>query len=159
VTIGEWGSINKDNLTARIEHAKFYMAEAKKRGIAALWWDNNLPEPGEQTFGLFDRETLTWSHPEIVDAIIAAAAGTHVTRELIPKQDDDKFMESRDSSAIFNVNSFPVKLFNLQGKQIPATWTGAGPSSYIPDVISTGSYILRTETPGETGASRVSKLR
>ncbi len=78
VVIGEWGSINKSNEDARIAHAKYFMEEAYKRGICAIWWDNNLPRPGEQTFGLLDRSTCKWSHPQIVDAIMEGIGGSEI---------------------------------------------------------------------------------
>ena len=42
VVIGEFGSINKGNDSARVQHAKDFIEVATKRNITCIWWDNNL---------------------------------------------------------------------------------------------------------------------
>ncbi len=68
VVMGEWGSINQDNLQDRLTHATYYAEAAAARGIVPIWWDNgNVNE-----LGIFDRRNVSWYFPEIADAIINA---------------------------------------------------------------------------------------
>lgn len=70
VVIGEWGSIDKDNTTARVEHAGYYANACRERGILSVWWDNGVED---EEFGIFNRRELSWFYPEIADAIIQGA--------------------------------------------------------------------------------------
>jgi len=67
VVMGEWGNLNRNNLTERVEHAAYYAKGCIDRGICPVWWDNG----NSDHFGILNRNTLQWSHPEIADAIIA----------------------------------------------------------------------------------------
>ena len=69
VVLGEWGSINHTNSAARLQHAAYYMREARQYGMCAVWWDNGYPEE----FGLMDRKTRTWIFPEMVDQLLESA--------------------------------------------------------------------------------------
>lgn len=76
VVIGEFGTINKNNESDRIEHAEFFVKEAKKRGIPVIWWDNGYNEAGKgESYALLNRRSLTWYHPEIAKALIRGAGG------------------------------------------------------------------------------------
>ncbi|MCM1054391.1 MAG: glycoside hydrolase family 5 protein [Bacteroides sp.] len=70
VVIGEFGSRNKDNLEARIEHAAYYVSEARSAGISCVWWDNNAFIGNGELFGLYDRAEMTWKYPDIVIALM-----------------------------------------------------------------------------------------
>ncbi len=59
--ITEFSSADKNNTAARTEHAGYYTAAAKEHGIPCFWFDDG---------SLFHRSTLTWSYPEIVDAMV-----------------------------------------------------------------------------------------
>lgn len=68
--IGEFGARDKDNLEARINYAAYYVAAARSRGITCLWWDNYAFEGNGELFGLLDRDTLEWTFPDIVIAMV-----------------------------------------------------------------------------------------
>ena len=70
VVIGEFGARSKDNLESRISYAAYYVAAARARGISCLWWDNNAFEGNGELFGLLDRNTLEWTYPDIVLAMV-----------------------------------------------------------------------------------------
>ncbi|MDR0197372.1 MAG: glycoside hydrolase family 5 protein [Oscillospiraceae bacterium] len=70
VIIGETGALNKDNLEARTNWAKYYFGKGREYGIPCFWWDNGLVSGGGELFGLFNRRELSWSFPEIKDAIL-----------------------------------------------------------------------------------------
>jgi endoglucanase len=71
VVIGEWGSTNNGDLPNRIEHARHFVREARRRDMATIWWDNG----GENEFGIINRHTLDWFFPEIVEAILEEGTG------------------------------------------------------------------------------------
>ncbi len=74
VLIGEFGSRDKGgNLQARVEHAAYYIAQARANGITCCWWDNNCFSGDGERFGLFDRASLEWASPEILDAMLMHA--------------------------------------------------------------------------------------
>ena len=68
--IGEFGARDKDNLESRIDFAAYYVAAARARGITCLWWDNHAFEGSGELFGLLDRDTLDWTYPDIVLAMM-----------------------------------------------------------------------------------------
>lgn len=73
VIIGEFGSVNKNNLSSRVVHAEYYVKAARARGITPIWWDNNIASVGEETFGIFNRKALTWYFPEVANALVRGA--------------------------------------------------------------------------------------
>lgn len=70
VVIGEFGSRNKDNLESRIEHAAYYVSEARAAGISCVWWDNNAFTGNGELFGLYGRNEMKWEYPDIVIAMM-----------------------------------------------------------------------------------------
>ncbi|QAA34456.1 glycoside hydrolase family 5 protein [Clostridium manihotivorum] len=75
VVIGEFGSINKNNQQSRAALAEYYVRDARNRGITTIWWDNGISTAGQaDTYGIFDRQNLTWSCPEVKDALIRGAS-------------------------------------------------------------------------------------
>ena len=78
VVIGEIGSINKNNASARTEWGKYFVTNARKKGLASIVWDNQYWGTGSQgeTFGLLHRDSLYWEPEELVNAYISAAKTT-----------------------------------------------------------------------------------
>lgn len=73
IVIGEMGATNKNNLADRIQWAKFYLTEAKKRNMAPVVWDNGSFGSGWEAFGLFRRNQGYWEYDELVKAYISAS--------------------------------------------------------------------------------------
>ena len=72
VIMDEFGSINKNNTSERIELVKYYLSTAEKYGVPCCWWDNGTickPEDGEG-LGLLNRQTLKWYYKSLVEAIM-----------------------------------------------------------------------------------------
>lgn len=72
VIIGEFGVINKDNLSERCEWAEYYVKGAAKYGIPCIVWDNNIDDIGSETFGLYNRFDNSWYYPELAKAYVNA---------------------------------------------------------------------------------------
>ena len=79
VIIGEMGALNRGNIEARAEWAEFFTAHARSRGMPSFWWDNGIASVSmqhdwgwDETFGLLDRRTNQFVHPEIVEALMRA---------------------------------------------------------------------------------------
>jgi endoglucanase len=70
VIIGEFGAMHKNNTDARAAWAKFYVNEAKKRGIPCFWWDNHGFEGNGELFGLLNRNNNTFPFPEVLSALM-----------------------------------------------------------------------------------------
>lgn len=76
VVMGEWASTNKNNLTERVKHAKYYVTGAKKYNIPTVWWDNGnstYSATSSDIMGILDRNTNTWVYPDLVTAIISSS--------------------------------------------------------------------------------------
>ena len=77
VVIGEFATIDKNNLSSRVTHAEYYVQEAKKRGIPVIWWDNGYYGPGKSdSYAILNRNALTWYYPELVQALVKASGYT-----------------------------------------------------------------------------------
>lgn len=75
VIIGEFGTVNKDNLEDRIACAEYYVGKGAEYGVPMIWWDNNATFGNGENFGLMDRSMIPeWKFPELVDALITSAA-------------------------------------------------------------------------------------
>lgn len=74
VVIDEFGSRDKEqNIQARIDHAAYYVAAARARGISCFWWDNNVFSGSGENFGLYDRNGGSFPYPELVEAMMKYA--------------------------------------------------------------------------------------
>jgi len=69
VIIGEFGSVNKKNYSARTEYTEYYIESAKKHGITCFMWD----EGSKKNFGMLNRKKLTWYFPDIVEEAVDAS--------------------------------------------------------------------------------------
>ncbi len=74
VIIGEFGTVNKDNLEDRIACAEYYVSKGTEYGVPMVWWDNNAVVGSGENFGLMDRSIVPeWRFQELVDALIESA--------------------------------------------------------------------------------------
>nr|AGS51886.1 glycoside hydrolase family 5 [uncultured bacterium contig00133] len=73
VIMGEFGAMDRKNEETRAAWAKFYVSEAKKRGIPCFWWDNYGFGPGGEIFGLLDRATNTFRFPLLLEGLMEGA--------------------------------------------------------------------------------------
>jgi hypothetical protein len=64
VVIGEWGSLDKNNTSARTTHSDYVVNAIKSKQMAPVVWDDG------GNMDLFNRNTYTWTFPTIVDAIV-----------------------------------------------------------------------------------------
>lgn len=69
VIIGEFGSVNKDNLDDRVQCVTDYLTAAKEHGVPCVWWDNYARVGNGENFGLLNRGDYEWYFPEIMEAI------------------------------------------------------------------------------------------
>lgn len=70
VIVGEFGSVNKDNLEDRVQCAKDYLTTASSYGIPCVWWDNYARFGAGENFGLFDRAEYSWYFPDLMKAMM-----------------------------------------------------------------------------------------
>lgn len=71
VIIGEFGCVAAASDSVRSDYYNYYVSAAKKYGIACFVWDNNV-ESGESSFGIFNRDKLSWNNT-ILNGIISGA--------------------------------------------------------------------------------------
>ncbi|WP_243129639.1 cellulase family glycosylhydrolase, partial [Clostridium sp. HBUAS56017] len=71
VVMGEFGATDKSNLQDRVNFAKYYLQVASSYKIPCLWWDNNYFKANvSDSMGIFDRKTLKFVYPEILQAML-----------------------------------------------------------------------------------------
>ena len=70
VVIGEFGSVDRNNLNDRCVHAAYYVALARSYGMSCLWWDNNNTSGSGEEFTLYDRAKHEFLYPEIVSQLV-----------------------------------------------------------------------------------------
>lgn len=75
VVIGEFGATNKGNTTDREKYVEVYTAFAKQfagHRIPCIWWDNNGFGVGGEKFGIFNRDSATFTYDGIASALVKA---------------------------------------------------------------------------------------
>ncbi len=85
VVIGEFGAINKNNTADREKFTQIYATMAKQYNIPCIWWDNNSTGTGSEKFGIFDRNSLSFTFGGIADALINVYKGA-------PNDNDGKYV-------------------------------------------------------------------
>ena len=70
VVMGEFGALNKENLSDRASWAEYYVRIAKGKGITCIWWDNGSFSGNGENFGILNRRQNKWQYPEIVKALM-----------------------------------------------------------------------------------------
>ena len=68
--MGEFGSLNKDNLQARVDHAALYVSAGTQWNIPVTWWDNGSVNGNGENFGIINRRTCEWYWPELIEAMM-----------------------------------------------------------------------------------------
>lgn len=77
VIIGECGTVNKNNLSDRLNWAGYFPGVFGEKGIPVFLWDNNAYGYGNEVFGLLNRTTLTWAYPEYIKKLVSTAKKVH----------------------------------------------------------------------------------
>jgi endoglucanase len=81
IVMGEWGSINADDLSSRVAHAAAYAQDITVAGMSPVWWDDG------GMFVLLNRNSNppSWQYPTILSALVsgykagAAPGATYAT--------------------------------------------------------------------------------
>ncbi len=68
--LGEWGTVDKGNLQARVDHAALFVSAAAQWNIPVCWWDNGALHSNGENFRIIDRRTLTWDFPVLLETIM-----------------------------------------------------------------------------------------
>lgn len=71
--IGECGTINKNNISARMNWAGYFPKVFGEKGIPIFLWDNNAYGSGNETFGMLHRDTLKWEYPDYIKKLVSTA--------------------------------------------------------------------------------------
>lgn len=69
VIIGEFGAVDKDNITARANWTKYMVDSAEKLGMKCFWWDNG------DAFKLISRRTNQITEPYLFEIMVTEAMG------------------------------------------------------------------------------------
>lgn len=95
VVLGEFAATNKDNLEDRVEYAYYYAQAAAHYEIPICWWDNGVFDTIGESLGIFNRRTLTFVYPEILQALME---GWSSEKEITDQDPDVLFSGTGTSS-------------------------------------------------------------
>ncbi len=70
VTIGEFGTVDKDNDPERVKCLAYTLAKATQLGIRCCYWDNGVFKRYGDGMAIFDRKALSFPRTEPVEAMI-----------------------------------------------------------------------------------------
>ena len=71
VVIGEFGCRDKNgNLQDRVNYSAYFVAMAKARNIACVWWDNNAFMGDGELFGIYNRKEPEKTNTDIIAALM-----------------------------------------------------------------------------------------
>ncbi len=79
--MGEWGTVDKGNPQARVDHAALFVSAATQWNIPVCWWDNGALHSNGENFRIINRRTLEWEFPELVETIMR-----YSLKETVPAQ-------------------------------------------------------------------------
>ncbi|MBN1307655.1 MAG: glycoside hydrolase family 5 protein [Chitinispirillaceae bacterium] len=148
--IGEWGSVDQNNLAARVAHAEFYARETRSRGMLPIWWDN-----GGRDFGILNRRANppSWTWPTIAEALVRGASNAVAIKRHAPimaGRPEPRFVERAGILSYTLPEPSPVWLhvYTLQGKAVATrviSVQGAGNFTFpLRDMtVSSGSFIFK----------------
>jgi len=152
VIIGEWASINKNNLTDRVKHAEYYTREVVERGMLPVWWDNGYT--GTNGLAILNRSSNTWLFPEIVDALIKGlSSGTKTTvpsQSTAPTAPATTSLPQTTQPTSSVVTTSPVKVSPTQS----ATNSGSFAIDYSTNDWGSGAVVNITITNNSTTAKK-----
>lgn len=149
--VGEWGTMDCNNLESRIKHAGFYARQVRNVGMVPVWWDNG----GE--FRLLNRKTNppSWDYPAVAQAIIDGARSGNFPIGINPRSGKGGF--SRDDRlqakagviryALPEASRVSLRLLTIQGKAVATLVDSHLPAgnheARLPrDGIAPGHYLL-----------------
>jgi endoglucanase len=164
--IGEWGTIDKNNLSSRVAHAEYYAREARNRGMLPVWWDN-----GGSDFGILNRKANppSWVWPTIAQAIVRGANNgvlpIHASPETASQALDGLMVRAGIVTYALTEPSFvSLRLFDTQGRIISNVVKSVQPagdhSIAMPATgISSGPYLLEFRAGNRQAVKRIAVSR
>lgn len=143
VIFGEASASNKMNLEARVQWVESYYGYAVKYGMPVILWDNHevgVKADGEN-HGYFNREDLSWTWPEMIDAIMRITDGLDdVLVDNVKMYYDGHALTFKSESeikrfAIYNISGVTLHSFSVN-------------SDYFSQVLNlpNGAYLVTIET-------------
>jgi len=83
VILGEYGATRQEGFE---DYRRYYMEYVTKaaadRGIVPVYWDNGARGSGGEKFGLIDRQTYTVLFPDLMKAMLRAAASSYAIDDM-----------------------------------------------------------------------------
>jgi endoglucanase len=147
VVLGEWASLNKNNLAERVKHAAYFAKTAKAARIPIVLWDNGSLAAGSDGMGYLDRSKPAFSTPTIIQAITSvyptALAGPTENAKLPSLQAVGSRQGLRFSSPV-PCDRFVLTDIEGRRKILPGGTSGFVATGSVP----AGIYILRAESRG-----------
>jgi hypothetical protein len=154
VVLGEWASLNKNNLSERVKHAAYFAKTAKAARIPIVLWDNGSLPAGSDGMGYLDRSKPAFATPTIIQAItsvyptsLSPATGSEIppALEVVGSHDGLRF------TSPVRCDRFVLTGVDGHSKVLPGGTSGFVATGTVP----AGIYVLRAESPGGSAARTV----
>ncbi len=110
VVLGEWGALDKNNLSARLEYYGVFAEACKEEGITPMAW-----------FYSFNRNNLTWETPELEDKILDAFAPDTDPPLGGLKEIDDSIIYPNPARGVINfklTEPAKISIYTMSGKML-----------------------------------------
>lgn len=154
VVIGEFGTVAGTKNKADVE-GKF-VAAASARLMPCVRWDNNAfkSNDGKETYGLIDRNTVTWKFKDAAEAAVKNAviktSGTSNSNQNVSSSSSDKMtLKAKKASStsikltwteVKGADAYRVYLYNAKTNKYEKCLTLKGGTSYTIKNLSSGTY-------------------
>lgn len=153
VILGEWAATNKNNLSERVKHAKFFAQKAKAARIPIILWDNGNTKVDPDGMGFLNRSKPAWAFPDIIKAIMASYPSA-IAPDSRSKSFDLQVTRSRDGFRFetpLSCDRFVLTGLDGRSTQFPGGTTGfVAAGSMRP-----GVHVLRAERNNETATRTI----
>lgn len=151
VILGEASCSNKANLDARVAWVESYYGYAKKFGMPVILWDNHeIGTSGGENHGYLNRVDLTWTWPEMNDAIMRIVDSLElVEADIVKMYYADKTLILKSDSEIKSCKIYAVSGILVDDFEVNANYFSKSLN------LVNGAYLVTFETAEGLSAKKL----
>lgn len=153
VVIGEASCSNKLNLEARVQWVQSYYGYAQKYGMPVILWDNHEvgKVAGGENHGFLNRNDLTWTWPEFIDAIMEIT-GTGI--ENVVADNVKMFYVGNELTLMSETEISRCQIYNISGAVLKDFEVNSNYYSVNLN-LADGAYLVTIETINGVSAKKL----
>jgi endoglucanase len=153
--MGEWASLNKNNLSERVKYAAYFAKRSKATRIPIVLWDNGVTTAGSSGMGYLKRSVPTWAFPTINQAIMDVLRTTSIQSPAVAHNVPSiEITRSSEGIRFASTKAFDrYTLTDLFGRtrELPG-----GTGGFLPaNTLHAGVYLLRARSGEHQTVERI----